>query len=1086
MNKRLKIKLPIFLLFILIILAAITSPFWGWQIKPKKTLEVLILDKTVPDETYREHKGVMWALNHLKYVQSDGTKYHLINDYIGFYPKKKNEYGIRNLPENLDPYQMIYIADGYGVYEEEFYESNQLGERSNIIYGGMTSEEIARIREAVFKNGTTLVAEFNTFASPTPSNVKEEFYQLLNIDWTGWIARYFEDLNSDEVPVWIRTNYESQTGESYQFNGSGYVFVNENDKVVILDKSQIGKEGVTFTFTENGESYFDEQTEVTYDYWFDVITPKNEKEVLATYNLTVNESGKDLLRANNIPLQFPAVVQHRNDKYTSYYFAGDYADQAELPGLYQTVGFTTWKKWMTSSSQAGTLPFFWKAYLPMMEVIFEETQGLQKATSTKVEFARENGVKVGAKVSDNYLQIYKNGKWEDILVKGVNMGIAKPGSWPGETNISKAEYYRWFTQIGDMNANVIRVYTIHPPAFYEALYEYNKIAKTPLYLLHGVWVNEEIFHKSQDAFAVENTEEFKAEIRDVIDLIHGNASLPERRGHSSGDYKYDVSPYVLGWILGVEWDPTVVLATNDKHHKMEDYKGEFIYTQNANPFEIWLAEMMNFTIEYEESNYDWQRLVSFTNWPTTDLLDHPSEPHGHEDMVSVNPNVIYSTDQMFSGLFASYHFYPYYPDFLNYEQVYVEYKDHRGEKNNYAGYLNEMKKNHRLPIVVAEFGVPGSRGLTHRNVHGRDQGHHSEEEQGYHNTRLFEDIVQEDMAGGIVFTWQDEWFKRTWNTMDYDNEDRRPYWSNAQTNEQQFGLLSFDPTSSFNNMLKVDGDPSDWSDNGIEPVITSNGKVTNVYVSSDERYLYLRLDLNEKLDEMKTYILFDTIQNQGQASIPGLANLKTEGIDFVLELKGEEHSRLLVDSYYDTFYYHYGNAIPVNERTESVTVKNNGVFHPIRLALNKEVTIRTETGENKTLPFDYYETGKLAYGNGNPISGNYNSLTDASLNQSQNIVEIRLPWQLLNFKDPSLNEVMGDIWSEGGLENSEIIEKIKIGVVVDNGTIETVPKANGSSFDPSIFYGYTLPVWEEPTYHERLKQSYYMMQDLYKSIDVKE
>ena len=28
--------------------------------------------------------------------------------------------------------------------------------------------------------------------------------------------------------------------------------------------------------------------------------------------------------------------------------------------------------------------------------------------------------------------------------------------------------------------------------------------------------------------------------------------------------------------------------------------------------------------------------------------------------------------------------------------------------------------------------------------------------------------------------------------MDYDNPDRRPYWSNAQTGEQQFGLLSFD------------------------------------------------------------------------------------------------------------------------------------------------------------------------------------------------------------------------------------------------------------------------------------------------------
>ena len=48
------------------------------------------------------------------------------------------------------------------------------------------------------------------------------------------------------------------------------------------------------------------------------------------------------------------------------------------------------------------------------------------------------------------------------------------------------------------------------------------------------------------------------------------------------------------------------------------------------------------------------------------------------------------------------------------------------------------------------------------------------------------------MAGGLVFSWHDEWFKRTWNTMDYDHPDRRPFWDNIQTNEQHFGLLCFD------------------------------------------------------------------------------------------------------------------------------------------------------------------------------------------------------------------------------------------------------------------------------------------------------
>ncbi len=127
------------------------------------------------------------------------------------------------------------------------------------------------------------------------------------------------------------------------------------------------------------------------------------------------------------------------------------------------------------------------------------------------------------------------------------------------------------------------------------------------------------------------------------------------------------------------------------------------------------------------------------------------------------------------------------------------------KKNSYAGYLAELHAAHRMPILIAEFGIPGSRGLTHDNPYGWTQGFVSEQEQGEILTHLFEDIMAEDLLGGLVFTWQDEWFKRTWNTMDYDNPNQRPYWSNAQTNEQQFGLLSFDQ-----HKVQVDGDISEW------------------------------------------------------------------------------------------------------------------------------------------------------------------------------------------------------------------------------------------------------------------------------------
>ena len=90
---------------------------------------------------------------------------------------------------------------------------------------------------------------------------------------------------------------------------------------------------------------------------------------------------------------------------------------------------------------------------------------------------------------DNVFEIQKaDDTWTEIPIKGVNMGIAKPGHFPGESAITKEEYLRWFKLIAEMNANTIRVYTLHPPAFYEALAEYNKKHADKLYVFHGVWL----------------------------------------------------------------------------------------------------------------------------------------------------------------------------------------------------------------------------------------------------------------------------------------------------------------------------------------------------------------------------------------------------------------------------------------------------------------------------------------------------------------------------------------------------------------------------------------------------------------------
>lgn len=689
-----------------------------------------------------------------------------------------------------------------------------------------------------------------------------------------------------------------------------------------------------------------------------------------------------------------------------------------------------------------------------------------------------DGVTYSSKINENRFQVLENGEWKDIVIKGVNIGMTRPGTWPGEAGISEEEYYRWFKSIGEMNANTIRTYTIHPPHFYKALKKYNDKHKDKLYLFQGVWIDEEPLEESLDAFNEDIVQSFKAEINRIIDVVHGNITIPERPGHASGYYTEDVSAYVIGWILGIEWYPYMVDNVNKTRLDEGDFNGNFIFTEGAAPFEHWLADVMDHTLSYEMENYSWQRPISFTNWVTTDMLDQTYEPSEQEDLASINPNRIKFKDVK-TGYFASYHVYPYYPDFLNFDPKYTKYLDHRGKENNYAGYIDDLIKAHDIPVLIAEFGIPASRGKTHNNVHGWNQGFMSEKEQGAIVANLFEDIIHADYMGGLVFSWQDEWFKRTWNTMDFDNPDRRPYWSNAQTCEQQFGLLSFD-----RNKIIIDGDKKDWKKNKTKPIYKVNkkdgDKIRTLYTDHDERYLYLGINYKVDLRTLETLILLDTNPDQGNTSNPFNENIVTDsGTDFIIQINNKEDSRIYVDSYYDTHYYQYGkqlNMIPLNDKYE---IKNSGNFNPIKLALNKEIIIPA-TGER--IPFVDYETGLLRYGNGNPKSKDYDSLADYYINEDKDFLEIRIPWALLNFTDPSTNEIMGDLY-KGGLESRKNIDGIKIAIATydpkNPKDFDVFPRLNGDKLLKKDMYNHHWNEWTNPIVEERLKDSYYILKDLF-------
>ncbi|WP_027963678.1 hypothetical protein [Halalkalibacillus halophilus] len=1062
-----------FIIALIIGIFLLSTPFIIWFMQSDEQLDVLVLNKTVPDESYREHQGLYWLLNHSKYTPSDKERYEMNNDYYGFFPDEEAEaYSTRSLPNEITDTDLIYIADTYGVSASDLAWEDSSDDQNELIYGGLQEEEWQTIENRINSTPTDLVMEFNSFASPTHENVREQVTDFLQLDWTGWTGRYFQELHpsESEVPAWIVERYESNQ-QSWDYQGEGYILVDDaTEDVIVLsqEKGGLNDSKLHMEFTSAGEELLGVKDSTAYQYWFDIVEPEHEEQTMATFSLNVTDEGDDLLKENNLPHEFPAVLHHQKQDSNIYYFAGDFVDLENIPTVYQYAGLDTIRSLLSFEFINPQTSFFWKTYRPMMENILAKASETQMdvdevSTTETNNQAQLNDNKYPSRIAGEHFEVYQNGEWKDLTIKGVNLGMGKPGAFPGQAAISKEEYERWFQQIGQMNANAIRVYTLHPPAFYEALLEYNQSADNPIYVFHGVWIDEEPLEETLDAFQPESTETFQKEMRNIVQAMHGDATIDPQPGHASGHYHADISPYVIGWIIGIEWYPFMVEHMSEAYADLGDFDGKYMYTDNANPMEYWLAEQFDYLMDYEVENYQSMRPLSFTNWVTTDNIDQPAEPLEQEDLATVDPNHIHTKEEASEiGMFASYHVYPYYPDFLNLEEKYTEHIDHRGERNNYAGYLEDLKSIHDIPILIAEFGIPASRGITHKNPFGWNQGFISEAQQGQIVSRLYEDILEQDMLGGLIFTWQDEWFKRTWNTMDYDNPDRRPFWSNAQTNEQHFGLMSFDRLK-----VKLNGQ-DDW-DSGDELYSNSRDMVRTFTADHDERYLYLKFELEDAVEEIFKDHSLEThfsIRSNGGVEISDEIDFLS---DFRLTLNGMD-GKLEAAGDYDSFYYDYTERLDMFESTEEEMNQKEESFHPLRLALNKGL-VRPDTGEE--LPFEYVETGELKYGIGDPDHEAYDSLSDYYYEDK--IIEIRIPWMMLNARDPSQLEFIGDMWSEG-IEASIEIEGIDLVTVFQNQS------SNEVSFVSPVAT-YTWEKWDDPQYQERLKQSYDYIQKLFSDVE---
>jgi hypothetical protein len=680
------------------------------------------------------------------------------------------------------------------------------------------------------------------------------------------------------------------------------------------------------------------------------------------------------------------------------------------------------------------------------------------ARDTVIDFVLQPVINMPYKANNTSIEQNTGEEFKSMILKGVNLGSSPPGYFPGEIAyaITPAMYERWIGMMAQAGLNAVRVYTLHPPVFYEKLAEYNyRHPSNPLFLFQGVWLDEvEDPSLSSEYDLIARSGKFTESIREVIDCMHGNKNIPFRPGKAYGQYVTDISPWIAGYIIGREIMPQEVDSTNHLHYDVTAWTGVNFSISDATPAEVFVTRMLDEVIKYEWENWGVKRTVSMSSWPTLDPLVHPTETYTDEDKVSIDITRIVEID-VNKSLFASYHAYPYYPDFMNDEPQYQNYSDEVGQ-NSYLGYLTVLRNHYSgLPLVIAEFGVPSSWGSAHESFSGMPHGGLSEEQQGADNIRMMKNLLSSGCAGGFMFSWMDEWFKPTWIVQyleaygtknDGITIPTRQLWHNVVSPEQNFGLIGFEQTLS--------GQWWNYSTDG------DNISVSSIKASHDNSFFYLDIQLGSVPSYGDTIMIaFDTyLKNTGESTLPGGKTISNRSEFLLKAIKGLDTATFNVTEAYDM----YGLSPRFNLSNPSVqkyksTVSDNAPWKLMRWI-------------NNGFSGAVFEIGKLP-AEESPV---FTQGERTAVAWDDKRIQVRIPWTMLYFYDPTQMKVIdGAVSSDGGY-SFEIISRISDGIAVSvyDGSLVT-----------NTLTRYTWPTWlVVPPATEKAKRSLEIVSEGLKSI----
>jgi hypothetical protein len=646
------------------------------------------------------------------------------------------------------------------------------------------------------------------------------------------------------------------------------------------------------------------------------------------------------------------------------------------------------------------------------------------------------------KAADGRIQVWDGSAFQPVFIKGMNMGVAVPGTQPGELAPTEEDYDRWFSMMADLGVNSIRLYTLHFPRFYKRLHFYNVTHPLkPIYVFHGIWLDEE--NPTKNLHDMQSS--YDDNIVETIECVHGNNYVFERRGRAHGEYDTDISPWVMGWLVGREVFPDEVQTTNALPTARSHYEGAYVSIANVNETGAWWAERIDKIAAYEAEHYKTYRPISVSSWPTLDAIHHPTEGLGaSEDQEELDLAKL-DTHGYPAGYFASYHAYPYYPDWMSEDPNYVTERDAEGP-DSYLGYLKTLRAHYfPKPLVIAEVGVPSSWGNAHFAQSGMNHGGQDELQQGHDDVRVFRNAYEAGTGGAILFAWIDEWWKRTWIVDELAlPRERYKLWHNVTSPEQNFGLVAFEV------------DPPTFS--RLAPT-TGTGRIAEIRADTDAEFFHLRVTLTSPLGPGESLTIgYDTYaDDRGESVLPdGRKTTQRSELALTVTTAGAE---LKVMAPYDQFgVWHDTQSawhnktvgqLPSGRPYRSVP-SDGGPWNLVRWKNNSE---HGSDDGVYSFPETVQDIGKLRV------------RTAAELESGQSAVvidgatlAIRVPWTLLQVTDPSDLRVLDDDPTTRERETT-LTEGFRIAASLGPDLVET----------PRLAW----PRWDTvPPYKERRKLAY--------------